>query len=182
MTWSLPASAAWQLDPGQSRVEATVIEVTPSGQVPHTHEVHQLQGELDTDGVLRIPLRLRQTDILDRVGQLPPLLSGLADSTLATVVAEFDPQWLDSLAVGESATRTLMLGIQSGDQTRREPLSVRLTRTSADTVHVRNAERVALDGNELMNDPTARTLLMLLGYEQIGNEVPVELDATLIDR
>ncbi|GHB07816.1 hypothetical protein [Modicisalibacter luteus] len=177
-----PAQAAWQLIPEQSRVEATVVEITPTGPVPHTHRVSQLQGTLGNDGTLRVPLRLRQTDILERVGQLPPLLSGLADTTLTTVTVQLSPERLDSLNVGESITETVMLGVDNQGQRQQEPLKVRITRESGNTLHVRNAERVALDGKELMQNQTARTIFMLLGYEEIGDEVPVELDARLEDR
>ncbi|AMD01511.1 hypothetical protein [Halomonas chromatireducens] len=61
-----------------------------------------------------------------------------------------------------------------------EPLAVRFTRVSADEIRITNAERVALDGQALMADPTLRSVMLLLGYEQIGDEVPVSLDAMLI--
>ncbi|SHE52560.1 hypothetical protein SAMN02745148_00530 [Modicisalibacter ilicicola DSM 19980] len=179
---ALPAQAEWQLAPEQSRVQATIVEITPNGPVPHHHEVRQLQGNVSPDGTLRLPLRLRQTDIMDRLGQLPPWLSGVADTTLATVVTQLPPERLDALAVGESMTETLMLGVQADGQNRREPLEVRFTRESDDTIRVHNAQRVALDGRELMNNQTVRSILLLLGYEEIGDEVPVELDATLVDR
>lgn len=179
---ALPAQAAWQLDPSQSRIEATIIEVTPSGPVPHEHQVNQLQGQLSADGTLRMPLSLRQTDVIDRLGNLPPWLASLADVTLATVVTHLPPERLNNLAVGESMTETLMLGVQTEGESRQEPLKVRFTRESEDVIHVRNAERVALDGRELMSNQNVRSILLLLGYEEIGDEVPVELDATLVDR
>ncbi|MGC3871647.1 hypothetical protein ACPF7Z_00030 [Halomonas sp. GXIMD04776] len=179
---ALPAHADWQLAPEQSSVQATIVEITPNGPVPHNHAVRQLQGNVSKDGTLTLPLRLRQTDIMDRLGKLPPWLSGVADTTLATVVTQLPPERLDALAVGESMTETLMLGVQADGQNRQEPLKARFTRESDDTIRVRNAERVALDGRELMNNQTVRSILLLLGYEEIGDEVPVELDATLVDR
>ena len=59
---------------------------------------------------------------------------------------------------------------------------VTFTRESPERVRVTNAERVALDGRELMADPTLRSVMLLLGYEQIGDEVPVNLDAVLVRR
>lgn len=179
---SLPAQAAWQLDPAQSQIQATIIEITPSGPVPHEHQVRQLQGELSADGTLSMPLRLRQTDVIERLGELPPWLSSLADVTLATVVTQLPPERLNNLAVGESLTETLMLTVQSNGENRQEPLKVRFTRESEDTIRIHNAERVALDGRELMNNQNVRSVMLLLGYEKIGDEVPVELDATLVDR
>lgn len=179
---SLPAQAAWQLDPSQSQIQATIIEITPSGPVPHEHQVRQLQGQLSADGTLRLPLSLRQTDVIERLGELPPWLSSLADVTLATVVTQLPPERLNNLAVGESLTETLMLTVQTNGENRQEPLKVRFTREAEDVIRIRNAERVALDGRELMNNQNVRSVLMLLGYEQIGDEVPVELDATLVDR
>lgn len=179
---SLPAQAAWQLDPAQSQIEATIIEITPSGPVPHEHQVNRLQGELSADGTLRLPLSLRQTDVIDRLGELPPWLASLADVTLATVVTQLPPERLNNLAVGESLTETLMLSVQSDGENRQEPLEVRFTRESEDVIRIRNAERVALDGRELMSNQNVRSVMLLLGYEEIGDEVPVELDATLVDR
>lgn len=179
---TLPAHADWQLAPEQSRVQATIVEITPNGPAPHVHEVRQLQGTMSEDGTLRLPLQLRQTDIMERLGQLPPWLSGVADTTLATVITQLPPERLDALGVGESMTETLMLSVQADGQNRQEPFEARFTRESEDTIRVRNAERVALDGRELMNNQTVRTVMTLLGYKEIGDEVPVELNATLTDR
>ncbi len=182
LAMALPAQADWQLDPSQSQVQATIVEITPSGPNPHTHRVRQLAGTLAADGTLSVPLRLRQTDVIERLGNLPPWLSGLAETPLATVTTQLPPERLDALAVGESLTETLMLGVQANGERRQEPLKVRFTRESAAVIQVRNAERVALDGRELMNNQNVRSILLLLGYEEIGDEVPVELDATLVDR
>ncbi len=57
---------------------------------------------------------------------------------------------------------------------------MRFTKRSSAEVQVTNAERVALDGQALMADPTLRSVMLLLGYEQIGDEVPVRLDALLV--
>ena len=56
------------------------------------------------------------------------------------------------------------------------------TRETPGRVRVTNAERVALDGRELMANPTLRSVMLLLGYQQIGDEVPVHLDAVLLRR
>jgi len=101
---------------------------------------------------------------------------------MATLTTRFPPERLERLPVGESLVEVLMLSVQTGNSTRSEPLAVRFTRESPARVRVTNAERVALDGRELMADPTLRSVLLLLGYEQIGDEVPVSLDAVLVRR
>ncbi|MGJ7460206.1 hypothetical protein ACR80S_03650 [Halomonas sp. MA07-2] len=179
---TLPAAAAWELDPAQSRVAATVIQMSPEGPIPRQHEVRRLSGAAEADGTLVLPLRLAQSDVVERLGPLPPWLSGLTERPLATVTTRFPPQRLARLAVGESLVEVLTLSVQSGNSTRSEPLAVRFTRESPARVRVTNAERVALDGRELMADPTLRSVMLLLGYEQIGDEVPVTLDAVLIRR
>ena len=55
------------------------------------------------------------------------------------------------------------------------------TREAPGRVRVTNAERMALDGRELIANPTLRSVL-LLGYQPIGDEVPVHLDAVLLWR
>ncbi|RTR00850.1 hypothetical protein EKG36_15520 [Halomonas nitroreducens] len=179
---ALPTQAAWQLEPSRSGLEATVIEITPSGPVPHRHQVRELSGRIDADGTLRLPLRLNQTDVLERLGPLPPWLAGMTELPLATLVTRLPPARLDGLAVGESLTETLTFRVDAEGVSRQEPLALRFTRAGTDRIRVTNAERIAVDGRELMANPTLRTVMALLGYEQIGDEVPVTLEATLVDR
>nr|CDQ33431.1 hypothetical protein BN993_02874 [Virgibacillus halodenitrificans] len=177
------AQADWQLDPEKSRVEATITEITSSGEsVAHRHALKRMNGHIAEDGTLRLPVRLNQTDVLDQLGDLPPWMESLSDTELTTVVTQLDPSVLDDLPIGESRTETLMLSVKDGDASQQEPLKVRFTRESEDEIRVRNAESVALDGNVIMQNQTARTVLGLLGYQQIDDEVPVELDAVLVDR
>ena len=177
-----PLLAAWELDPAQSRVSATIVQIGPDGPVPRHHEVRRLAGSADASGELELPLRLNQSDVVERLGPLPPWLSGLTERPMATLTTRFPPERLDALPVGESLVETLQLSVQSGNATRQEPLEVRFTRVSADEIRITNAERVALDGQQLMADPTLRSVMLLLGYEQIGDEVPVSLDAMLMKR
>ncbi|MCL7939894.1 hypothetical protein M8009_06210 [Halomonas sp. ATCH28] len=179
---ALPATAAWELDPERSRVAATVVQIAPTGPIAHQHEVRRLAGSAEADGTLRLPLRLAQSDVIERMGSLPPWLSGLTEQPLATVTTRFPPQRLEALAVGESLVEVLELSVHSGGVTHHEPLAVRFTHEAPGRVRVTNAERVALDGRELMANPTMRSVLLLLGYEQIGDEVPVLLDAVLVRR
>lgn len=179
---TLPAQAAWELDPAQSRVAATVVEIAPDGPIPRHHEVRRLAGAAEADGTLRLPLRLDQSDVIERLGPLPPWLAGFTERPIATLTTRFPPERLERLAVGESLVETLLLSVESGNASRTEPLAVRFTRESSERIRITNAERVALDGRELMADPTLRSVLLLLGYEQIGDVVPVHLDAMLIRR
>ncbi|MDR5862448.1 hypothetical protein QC758_05655 [Halomonas campisalis] len=129
------------------------------------------------------PLHLNQSDVIEGLGPLPPWwLSGFTERPMATLTTRFPPERLEAMAVGESLVEVLMLSVQTGNATRSEPLAVRFTRESPERVRVTNAERVALDGRELMADPTLRSVMLLLGYERIGDEVPVSLDALLARR
>ncbi len=111
----------------------------------------------------------------------PPALAGWElDPERSRVSARVVEERLERLAVGESLVETLRLRVQSGNQVREEPLAVRFTKEATGRVRIANAERVALDGQALMADPTLRSVLLLLGYERIGDEVPVSLDAVLV--
>ncbi|WP_242495460.1 hypothetical protein [Salinicola tamaricis] len=177
------AQAAWQMDPSHSKVTAEVTEITSSGQrIPHQHALQRMEGEISADGTLRLPVRLNQTDLLDRLGQLPPWMSSLTNSTLVTVVTQLPPERINSLRVGQSTVEVLKLRTDANGEQRQERLPVRFTREAEDRVRVRNAEPVSLDGKQLMKNGTVRTILSLLGYQQIGDEVPVTLDALLVDR
>lgn len=174
--------AAWELAPEHSRVSATVMQITPDGPVPRQHEVRRLSGSADASGTLQLPLRLNQSDVVERLGPLPPWLSGLTERPMATLTTQFPPERLERLTVGDSLVETLTMRVQSGNVVREESLPVRFTKTGSGQVQVTNAERVSLDGQALMADASLRTVMLLLGYEQIGDDVPVSLDAVLIKR
>ncbi|WP_240612476.1 hypothetical protein [Salinicola lusitanus] len=177
------AQAAWQLDPNQSHVTATVTEITSGGEsITHEHALRRMEGQISADGTLKLPIRLNQTDVLDRLGNLPPWMSSLTNTTLVTVVTHLPPERINSLAVGQSTVEILTLRTDSNGEQRQEKLPVRFTREATDVVRARNAEPVSLDGRELMKNQTVRSILSLMGYQQIGDEVPVELNAVLVDR
>ena len=140
----------------------------------------RLVGSASPNGTLELPLRLNQVDVVARLGPLPPWLSGLTERPMATLTTQFPPERLERLEVGESLVETLTMTVRSGNNVRQESLPVRFTKRSSAEVQVTNAERVALDGQALMADPTLRSVMLLLGYEQIGDEVPVRLDALLV--
>lgn len=179
LLFALPLSA-WELDPERSRVSATVMQIAPEGPIPRQHEVRRLSGSANASGTLELPLRLNQSDVVERLGPLPPWLSGLTERPMATLTTQFPPERLERLEVGESLVETLTMTVRSGNNVRQESLPVRFTKRSSAEVQVTNAERVALDGQALMADPTLRSVMLLLGYEQIGDEVPVRLDALLV--
>ncbi|WP_245392765.1 hypothetical protein [Salinicola halimionae] len=175
--------AAWQLDPNQSRVTATVTEITSDGEsITHEHSLRRMEGQISSDGTLKLPVRLNQTDVLDRLGDLPPWMSSLTNTTLVTVVTQLPPERINSLKVGQSTVEILTLRTDSNGEQRQEKLPVRFTRESEDVVRARNAEPVSLDGKALMQNQNVRSILSLMGYQQIGDEVPVELNAVLVDR
>jgi hypothetical protein len=175
-----PAHAEWSLAPEDSRVTATVVELGPEGPTAHDHQVRRLTGSADEDGTLTLPLRLGQSDVVERLGPLPPWLEALAERPLATLTTRLPPHRLKSLEVGDSRVEQLMLSVNAAGQVRENPLAVRFTRLADDRIRLTNAERIALDGQELMADPTAGSILRLLGYADIGDEVPVRLEALLV--
>ena len=182
LLFALPVHAGWQLDPERSQVEATIVELTANGPVEHQHRVRELRGDISEDGILTLPLRLNQTDALDRLGPLPPWLSGITEMPLATLNTQLPPERLDALDIGESMVETLMFSVRADGSLQQEPVDLRFTREDLDTVRVTTAEPVALDGQEIMANSTLRSVLSLLGYQRIGDEVPVALNATLVNR
>lgn len=183
VAFSALSQAAWQMDPNQSRVTATVTEITSGGEsIPHEHSLRRMEGQISSDGTLQLPVRLNQTDIVDRLGNLPTWMQSLTNTTLVTVVTQLPPERINSLDVGQSTVAVLNLRTDANGEQREEQLPVRFTREAQDVVRVRNAEPVSIDGRELMKNQTVRSIMSLMGYQQIGNDVPVELDAVLVDR
>ncbi|WP_346796067.1 hypothetical protein R5M92_11430 [Halomonas sp. Bachu 37] len=179
---AVPVHADWQLDPGQSRVQASITQLNGEAPQTHHHQVRDLQGDIASDGTLRLPLKLSQTDVLERLGELPPWAGLLTNATLVTLVAQMPPERLDGLDIGESLVETLTFRVQSDLVDQEESVPLRFTREGLNEIRVTHAEQMALDGNALMENDTVRTVLSLLGYQQIGEHVPVTLDALLINR
>lgn len=180
-TWILPAQAAWKLEPEASHVDATVVEITPEGPVPHQHRIHKLEGSIDSEGNLSMPLRLNQLDAMESIDSLPSWISRVADRPAVTVITHIPPQRLDELAVGDTLTETLQFKAESQvEEERQAPVELRFTRESPDLIRVTNARRIVLDGQQIMANTNARTVLQLLGYEELGDEVPVTIEAVLI--
>jgi hypothetical protein len=178
----LPVQADWQLDPGQSQVQASITQLDGEAPQTHHHQVNNLQGDIAADGTLRLPLRLSQTDLLNRFGELPPWVGLLANTTLVTLVAQMPPERLDGLDIGESMVETLTFRVQTDLINQEEAVPLRFTREGLNEVRVTHAEPMALDGNALMANSTVRTVLSMLGYQQIDEHVPVTLNALLVNR
>ena len=179
---ALPVQADWQLDPGQSQVRASITQLDGEAPQTHHHQVNNLQGDIAADGTLRLPLRLSQTDLLNRFGELPPWVGLLANTTLVTLVAQMPPERLDGLDIGESMVETLTFRVQTDLINQEEAVPLRFTREGLNEVRVTHAEPMALDGNALMTNSTVRTVLSMLGYQQIDEHVPVTLNALLVNR
>lgn len=179
---TLPVQADWQLDPGQSRVQATITQLDGASPQTHHHQVRDLQGDISPDGTLRLPLKLSQTDLLSRFSDLPPWVGLLANTTLVTLTAQMAPERLDALDIGESLVETLTFRMQADGVNQQEPVPLRFTREGINQVRVTHAEPMAIDGRALMANSTVRTVLSLLGYQQIDEHVPVTLNARLVNR
>lgn len=179
---AVPTYADWQLDPGQSQVQATITQLDGEAPQTHHHQVRDLRGDISPDGTLRLPLRLSQTDLLSRLDNLPPWVSLLANTTLVTLTAQMPPERLDALDIGESMVEALTFRVQSDTVNQQEKVPLRFTRAGLNEVQVALAEPMALDGSTLMANSTVRTVLSLLGYQRIDEHVPVTLNALLINR
>ncbi|WP_447553716.1 hypothetical protein [Vreelandella sp. EE22] len=179
---AMPVYADWQLDSSQSQVQATITQLDGPTPQTHHHQVRDLQGEISPDGTLRLPLKLSQTDLLSRFGELPVWARLLTDSTLVTLTAQMPPERLDGLDIGETMVETLTFRVQTDGVNRQEDVPLRFTREGLNQVRVTHAEPMALDGSTLMANNTVRTVMSLLGYQQIADHVPVTLDALLVNR
>lgn len=179
---AVPVHADWQLDPAQSRVQASITQLNGEAPQTHHHQVNNLQGDISSDGTLRLPLRLSQTDLLSRFGDLPPWVGLLANTTLVTLVAQMPPERLDGLDIGESMVETLTFRVQTDMINQEEAVPLRFTREGLNEVRVTHAEPMAMDGRALMANGTVRTVLSMLGYQEIDEHVPVILNALLVNR
>ena len=86
------------------------------------------------------------------------------------------------LDIGESMVETLTFRVQTDLINQEEAVPLRFTREGFNEVRVTHAEPMALDGNALMANSTVRTVLSMLGYQQIDEHVPVTLNALLVNR
>lgn len=177
-----PVQADWQLDPGESRVEAAITQLNGATPQTHHHQVRNLEGDISPDGTLRLPLKLSQTDLLTRFNDLPPWVALLSNTPLVTLVGQMPPERLDALDINESLVETITFRVQNEMVNREESVPLRFTREGLNQVRVTHAEPMTLDGKTLMANTTVRTLLSMLGYQQIDDNVPITLNALLINR
>lgn len=179
---AVPVHADWQLDPGQSQVQASITRLDGGTPQTHHHQVSDLQGDISADGTLRLPLRLSQTDLLSRFDDLPAWVGLLANTPLVTLMAQMPPERLDNLDIGESMVETLSFRVQTELINQEEAVPLRFTREGLNEVRVTHAEPMVLSGRMLMENSTVRTVLSLLGYQEIDEHVPVTLNALLVNR
>ncbi|NOG32004.1 hypothetical protein HLB35_09980 [Halomonas sp. TBZ9] len=179
---ALAVQADWQLDPQYSKLTASLTQNEGEAARTEQYEVRQLRGDISSEGVLRLPLSLDQTDVFTRLGNLPAWVRLLASQPLVTLEAQMAPERLDQLDLGESMIETLTFRIQTDLINQEEAIPLRFTREGLNDIRVTPAAPMALDGNALMANPTVRTLLALLGYQQLDPHVPVNLSARLINR
>ncbi|MGY4877110.1 hypothetical protein ACLUEY_04385 [Vreelandella aquamarina] len=179
---AVPVHADWQLDPGQSQVQASITQLDGGTPQTHHHQVSDLQGDISADGTLRLPLRLSQTDLLSRFDDLPAWVGLLANTPLVTLMAQMPPERLDNLDIGESMVETLSFRVQTELINQEEAVPLRFTREGLNEVRVTHAEPMVLSGRMLMENSTVRTVLSLLGYQEIDEHVPVTLNALLVNR
>ncbi|WNK20923.1 hypothetical protein P1P91_04395 [Halomonas piscis] len=176
MSMVLPAQAEWALAPSASQVGVTITERTASDTVAHRHRLRGLDGQIADDGTLRLPLRLSQLEVLDRFDELPAWLAGLADKPLLTLSANVDTSRLDALTPGSELVENVVFQAQ-GQQA---PVRLRFSRLDEESIRVTQAEPLSLDAREVRSDPVGRSVLALLGYDDIRNAIPVSLDARLV--
>jgi len=179
---AVPVHADWQLDPSQSQVQASITQLDGDASQTHHHQVNDLQGDISADGTLRLPLRLSQTDLLSRFGELPPWVGLLANTPLVTLMAQMPPERLDNLDIGESMVETLSFRVQTELINQEEAVPLRFTRVGLNEVRVTHAEPMVLSGRMLMENSTVRIVMSLLGYQNIDDQVPITLNALLVNR
>jgi len=179
---AVPVHADWQLDPGQSQVQASITQLDGGTPQTHHHQVSDLQGDISADGTLRLPLRLSHTDLLSRFDDLPAWVGLLANTPLVTLMAQMPPERLDNLDIGESMVETLSFQVQTELINQEEAVPLRFTREGLNEVRVTHAEPMVLSGRLLMENSTVRTVLSLLGYRNIDEQVPITLNALLVNR
>ena len=176
------AQAAWQFVPEDSQATAKVTDITDQGSQVHTHRLSNLEGHISDSGELVIPITLKQLDVVQNLGTLPPWLSDIGKKRLATVATQIDTAWLNSLNVGQSAQHTIALSQEEQRYTQTDHVALTITRTGANRFHVQTTSPVPIDTQAVMQEPNAQTVVSLLGYRQLGNTVPLSLDATLIQQ
>lgn len=179
---SLPTQAAWQLVPDSSGATATLTAQGSQGNVEHVHHLNGLSGTVGDDGRMSIPLSVGQTDLLDKVGELPPWLSGVSQMRLATLTLNLDPLAIAALEPGQTTRMQVPFSATDGNRTHRETLPLEVTRQDATHLTFINADPISLDSAEVARNQVGSTLLNLLGYGKLVGDIPVTLQGEMVDQ
>ncbi|REC95749.1 hypothetical protein [Kushneria indalinina] len=176
-----PAQAAWRFIPADSEITAHVAGQGQRGPMERTYHVSDLAGTINDEGYFEMPLRLEQTDLLDKQGSLGGLLSGLSsDSAMVTLSTQVNPAWLSNLQPGEATTRNVTLTASGNHFERSEQLPLTLERLNQQYYHLTLAEPISVDTRQLMQLDNAQTVMSLLGYRSLNDSIPIKLNARLI--
>lgn len=172
---SAQVMAAWQFDPDHSKVNASFIDQRSSGDVTSVYHINQLNGSIDDQGKLSLPLELSQLDLLDKI---PTWLTGMLGDQKAMVTGQVDPKWFD-IDQGQSITKDVALTVGSGHHSHTETVPLKMTRTSDTQYHIETARPLALHTQDLMKQQYSGTIMKALGFQNLKDNIPLELDAQL---
>jgi|GEM_PF-3700194 len=172
---SLHAFADWKFDPAKSDLSATFTDQRTSGNVNHVYHVQNLQGTIDAQGHLSIPLQLSQLDLMNG---LPDWVTAMIGSQNADITGTIDPTWFN-LSEGQSITRSVPLTFTSHHHSRTQSVDLKMTRMANGNYQVTTARPMFLHANELMKESYSHIILSTLGYQNLAENVPIALDAQI---
>lgn len=173
---SAHALAAWKFDPQQSNFSATFTDQRTTGNVEHTYHLQNLTGTIDDQGNLNIPLKLSQLDLMN---QLPEWLQTMAGDQSAQISGKINPSWFN-LGKGQSITKTVALTFVSHKHSHTQNVALKMERLDDGSYHVVTAQPLALRTSELMKESYAPMILTALGYQKVGDTVPINFDANVV--
>lgn len=164
-------AAGWALDKAQSTLSVNVTDHRATGDKTSTLRATAIQGTIDAQGNIEMPLSLDQ---LDLIAKLPPLLTNKAtQQSNITLKGHIDPRVLHGLSVGRA--QSTPVSFWSDQQpAHRATYPLRLTLLQDQRIQVDTPTPIILDATPLLQKDNASIILSLLGYEKIDPKVKAE--------
>jgi len=176
----VPAQAAWKLDGEHSSLSFVSVKAV---NVAEAHEFHDLSGSLADDGKADIAIGLASVDtnIELRDERMRAMLFETATFATADVSAMVDPDVIEDMEPGDSATMTIEASVSLHGETQTIPMDVIVVRTGDGHLLVCSARQVIVNASQFRLTEGIEKLRAVAGLDSISTAVPVSFVLSFVE-
>jgi polyisoprenoid-binding protein YceI len=174
LTFSLGASAQWELDNARSTVNFISVK---NSRIGETHSFTSLVGYIGADGKVQLGVDLDsvETMIPIRNERLRELLFDTARFPAANITSQVQPEMLAAVAEGGVVTTDISVNLSLHDHTVALDIPVVVIADSSGVLRVLSSQPVILDVKQFGLVDGVTALREIAGLKSISTAVPVSI-------